>query len=108
MSEFLDKFGKRIKDYRKIKKLSQEKLAELIDASTNTISALELGKTFITYKNLQKLCKVLEIQEVDLFNFSMKNKKQASIVDEINNEVKKLSLQKQKQILEIIKTFDED
>ncbi len=108
MSEFLEKFGKKIREFRSLKKISQEKLAELIDSSTTTISTLELGKTFITYKNLQKLCKVLEIQEVDLFNFSMKNKKQASIVDEINNEVKKLSLQKQKQILEIIKTFDEN
>lgn len=105
MSEFLTKFGNKIKNYRKIACLSQEKLAELVNVSTNTISSLERGLTFIKYDTLKKICRVLNINEVDLFDFPMSNKRYSSIIDEINNEIKLLSPKQQKQILEILKTF---
>ncbi len=105
MSEFLKKFGKKVRGYRELKQLSQEKLAELANVSTNTISVIELGKTFITYNNLQAICKALEINEVDLFDFKMNNNQQASTVDLIYSAAKLRSPIQQLQILEIIETF---
>ena len=105
MSEFLEKFGKKVKEYWKLKHLSQEQLAELINVSTNTISVLERGKTFIQYKNLTAICKVLEIKEVDLFDFSMGSKKTDKISEKINIKVKELSVPQQMQVLEIVNTF---
>ncbi len=105
MSEFLINFGKKIKGYRDFLGISQEKLAELINVST-TIASLENGKTFIKYKNLKKLCNALNINEVDLFNFSMTEKENSSMIEKITEKVKQLTPLQQKQILEIIKTFE--
>lgn len=57
------------------------------------------------YKNLQAICKALEINEVDLFDFKMNNNQQASTVDLICSESKQRDPLQQMQILEIIKTF---
>lgn len=105
MSEFLIGFGKKLKGYRKLAGLSQEKLAELVNVSTNTIAYIENGRTFIKYKNLKKLCEVLNINEVDLFDFSMKEKENSSTIEKITAKAKLLNPSQQKQILEIISTF---
>ena len=106
MSAFLKSFGKKLKGYRISNGLSQEKLAELSNVSTNTISMLENGKTFIKYKNLCSICKVLKIQEIDLFSFSMPKSQNISIMNQIIAKIKLLEPNKQKQILDIIKTFE--
>lgn len=105
MSEFLKKFGKKLKEYRNLKGISQERLGELVNLSTNTIAYLENGRSFIKYKNLTAICKVLEIKEVDLFDFSMGSKKTDKISEKINIKVKELSVPRQMQVLEIVNTF---
>lgn len=64
----------------------------------------ENGKSFIGYPTLVKLCKALEIEEVQLFDF--KPQKVESCTDQISAIVSKLTPLKQKQILDIIKTFE--
>lgn len=60
-------FGKRLKELRKNKKLTQGKLAELIDTEESHISALERGLHFPTYNNLEKIAKVLDVEFHELF-----------------------------------------
>lgn len=103
MDYFLQEFGKKIKGYREYKGLSQEKLAELVDVARNTVSLWENGTSFIEYPTLQRLCKAFEIEEAQLFNFG--TEKGDSDFEQIVNITAKLSPAKQKQILEIIKTF---
>lgn len=103
MSYFLDEFGKKVKGYRILRGYSQEKLAELVDVSTKTIVFWENGTSFIEYPTLQRLSKALEIEEAQLFNFG--TEKGDSDFEQIVNITAKLSPAKQKQILEIIKTF---
>ena len=51
--------GLKIKEYRKNKKLTQEKLAEILELDVGYISKLEVGRNFPTIGTLEKIAKVL-------------------------------------------------
>ena len=108
MSKFLKQFGQNLKEYRKLCGFkSQEKFAEAVGVATNTISAVENGKSFFKMENFQKVCDVLNITPAVLFNFgSMEKNSKIKYEKIIMAKVKKLNINKQKQILDIIKTFE--
>lgn len=62
--------GKRIQEIRKSKKLTQEKLAELVSLDISSISNIENGKYYPTAENLDKILKILEIEPAELFHFT--------------------------------------
>ena len=66
MSLILKQFGRKIVYYRKKKKLSQEKLAELADMHRTYIGQIESGKRNIALKNIAKLAKALKVPVKDL------------------------------------------
>ena len=108
MSKFLTQFGKNLKEYRKLCGFkSQEKFAEAVGVATNTISAVENGKSFFKMENFEKVCNVLNITPDVLFNFgSVEKNSKIKYEKIIMAKVKKLNINKQKQILDIIKTFE--
>ncbi len=63
------KLGYNIKKYRKIKNITQEKLAELIGVEVISISYIETGRCFPSPDNLEKISKALNVSVSDLFNF---------------------------------------
>ena len=72
-----NKLGLRIKEIRKQRHLSQEKLAELVDISQNALSYIENGENFFTAETLEKIIKALDIEPQELFNFNhFKNKEE--------------------------------
>ncbi len=60
-------FGERLRSFRKAKKLSQEKLAELADSDRTYISDVELGKRNISLINISRLASALKIEIKDFF-----------------------------------------
>ena len=72
-------FGQNLKYYRKIKRLSQEQLSEIVDISVKHLSSIERGLTFVSADLLEKLalsinipifCLFMDKKEI-LFNDSM-------------------------------------
>lgn len=59
--------GKNIKKFRKIKKLSQEQMAELVDIERNSLSKIENGKCFVSSAVLEKIAKALDVDTYELF-----------------------------------------
>lgn len=59
--------GRNIKKYRKIKKLTQRELGELVNKSDNTISNYEKGKITPSQDALFALSEVLDVSVDDLF-----------------------------------------
>lgn len=59
--------GNKIKYFRKQKGLTQEQLAEKIGIETNTLSNVETGKSFMSFKVFQKLPEILEVQPYEFF-----------------------------------------
>ena len=61
--------GQRIRDARKAKGLTQEKLAELLGIGTSNISYIETGKFSPSMENFEKLVEVLEVEPYELYTF---------------------------------------
>lgn len=62
--------GKNIKKYRKLRSLTQEKMAELIGIEVRTLSLIETGNNFVTSKTLGKLAEVLQVSPASLLEDS--------------------------------------
>lgn len=87
--------GKRIKELRTERKLTQEKLSEMVGFGQRTLSKLERGKTFITAEHLAKLLTALDIGIEDLFNFGYLQEKEAikaELIDAIQHEKVDISI----------------
>ena len=61
--------GQNIAKYRQIKKLSQEKLAEMVDLSREHITRVENGQKNISLKKLFAIADALDIGFNQLTNF---------------------------------------
>ncbi len=87
MMSLKEKLGKRIQEIRKSKKLTQEKLAEMIGLDTPNLSNIERGKRFVTSETLEKIITSLQVREKDLFDFEHIKTKQ-----ELLNSINKILL----------------
>lgn len=69
MNDFKKTFGARLKELRKSKKYTQEKLAEMLDLSARQLIRIENGQNIPTFEFLYKFSKIFEIEIHDLFDF---------------------------------------
>ena len=67
--QYYEKLGLNILYYRKRKRLTQLKLAELIDIDRSHISAIEIGNVGVSLDVIFKMCEVLDITPKELFDF---------------------------------------
>ncbi len=63
------KFGLNVVYYRKMLRITQLQLAELLDIQRSHISAIELGNVGVSFDLLFKMCKVFRIKPKELFDF---------------------------------------
>ena len=80
-------FGKKIKELRTKKGLTQEELAEMIDVGERNLSKIECGNVFVKAKTIAKLINALEIDPKELFEFSLYQEKE-SIKQILINDIK--------------------
>lgn len=66
-------FGTRVRELRKERKLSMERLAELSGIDYRQLSYVELGQVNTTISTASALAKGLEISLMDLFDFENNN-----------------------------------
>ena len=59
-------FGKRVREVRKSKGISQEKLAEMAGIDRSYMGNIERGEKNITLKKAYEICDALEIEIQDL------------------------------------------
>lgn len=59
--------GNKIREFRKEKKLSQYKFAEIMNFSQSKISKIESNKLDLKTQEVEKICKVLKIKPEELF-----------------------------------------
>ena len=95
-------FGKRIKELRKQRNLTQEELSEKLGVFQKQIGNIETGTTFTTMANLAKLAEVFDVDIKDLFEFDHQ-KPREEMVEEINDLMAVSSDEKLKTIYRIIK-----
>lgn len=90
--------GKRIQELRKSRKLTQEKLAEIIGIDVVSLSKIETGRNYPTSENLEKIAKVLDILPFELYKFEIPKTSEEFIaeiqknINLIKNDTKKLKI----------------
>lgn len=97
--------GRRIRELRKNKGLSQEKLAEMVGLEPPSICYIEVGRNYPAFQNLEKIIDVLGVTYSDVFNFD-KYKESDDIIFEINKILKE-NPSKIKDFYKIIKALVE-
>jgi transcriptional regulator with XRE-family HTH domain len=71
----LIKFGERVREIRKGKGLSQERLAHKADLHRTYIGMIERAEKNLTLVNIEKIANALEVKINHLFDNEIQNKK---------------------------------
>jgi transcriptional regulator with XRE-family HTH domain len=74
MTDIRDLLARNIKKYRSILGLSQAKLAEKVDTSTNYIGLLEIKRKFPSPEMMERLASALGIDTTELFHKELSSK----------------------------------
>lgn len=99
--------GKRIKEARRAKNLTQEALSEQLDLSVAFLSRVERGSSHINLKRLNQICDILDVSEGYILN-GADSTKDNYLNKEFAELLKKCPPEKQKMIYEIAKTVLEN
>lgn len=70
MSELKKLLGKRIREIRVARNLTQEDLSELTDIGASSISKIESGHFHPTDENLERIAKALKVEPYKLYMFN--------------------------------------
>ena len=85
--------GLKVKEIRRMRKITQEKLSEIIGVDNGYISKLEVGQNFPSIGTLEKIAKALDVELVELFQLS--TTKENDFKTEINRIYDSLNREKQ-------------
>lgn len=101
--------GKRIAQYRKAKKLTQEKLAESVGLTTHHLSAIERGASGVRIEVLVQIINFLGCTADDIF-CDVIDSGYKSRASRISDSVEKLSPENRDKVFDVletlVKTFD--
>lgn len=86
-SKILEQIGKRISDRRRQIGMTQEKLAEIVGLSLQSISCIELGKKGARPENLMNICRALETSADYILFGTIDNR----YIDEITQKLSQLT-----------------
>lgn len=116
-NEFNNLLGQRIKTLRKAKNLSQEKLANLIDKSVDTISNIERGIFAPRLETALEIANALEIELFELFQvreMPLEDKEKMKLLDDIfsllkdqPDEILQFTLSQTKELVSLKEEFIE-
>lgn len=76
MANLKVKLGKRIKELRKTKGITQEMLAETINMDITSLSKIETGRNYPQSETIEKIAKALNLEVDKLFCFNEKLSKE--------------------------------
>jgi len=97
-------FGKRIKELRKSKKLTQEQLGELVGVDYKQIGNIETGTYFTTMPTLEKIAKALDVEIEELFSFSHIKDKEL-LLNELSKMLNSAQEHELKLVYKVVKTI---
>ncbi len=99
--------GKRLKQARLEKNITQEHIAEILDVSSTYISRIETGSTKINLKRIYEICNILEADEAKIISGTSDTSTNYMSAD-FNDLLKNCPTEKLKLIYKIAKTIIEN
>jgi len=106
MGEVAELVGKRIREYRLIKGLSQEELAHLANMHASHVGQIERGEKSPTLDSLEKIVEALGISFEELFRFNLRKASadlDTPFIDKVAAYLKDMTPEEQKDVLKMIK-----
>jgi len=64
-----EKFGRRLREIRAQRRMTQEQFAEALDISVDFLSLIERGRNAPSFETLDKMAKRLKVSAAHLFTF---------------------------------------
>ncbi len=104
MNDIKKLLGLRIKELRKMKKMSQQVLAEKANIDQRSLSHIECGDNFPS-KSLLDLAKALDISLPDLFDFDHHSMSTNDMIEYIKANLINLTIEEIQVIYRLIKSF---
>ena len=101
----IELLGLKIKEIRKRKRISQEKLAELVGMNTRSILRLENAQSIPTIDTLSKVTMALDVNIVDLFETNTNKNNKNEIIADINSCMNNMSLEELKNFYKAVYYF---
>ena len=106
MEHLKEKLGARIQEIRKSKKITQEKLAEMIGLDIPNISNIERGKRFVSANTLENIINALDTTPKELFNFEH-IKSRDELLNDLNTIIQSSSDKELEYFLRMIHLYKE-
>ena len=100
----LESTGLKIKEIRKRKKISQEKLAEMVSMNTRSILRLENAQNIPTIETLDKIAKALNVSIADFFE-TQTTKNKDEIIEDINKCLLTMNIEELKNFYKAVYYF---
>ena len=97
--------GGRIKEFRKLRKLSQEQLAEKVNIDSKHLSRIEVGRGFPSLDTLENLAKALNVELKDFFEFAHKAPSQKELKEILNSLLKETDEEKVRLIVKVARAI---
>ena len=97
--------GARIKELRKLRALSQERLAEMIDIDPKHISRIEVGRSFPSMDTLTAMAKSLQVEIKDFFEFAHQKKSSQELTKAICSLLKEAEEERLRLILKVVRSI---
>lgn len=95
--------GRRIKELRRARGLSQEALAEKMDGHPKYLGSVERGEQNPTIEFLMKLAAALKVELAALFNYSWQKLGEAELKRKLHAMIEKADLEKLREVLALMK-----
>ncbi|MEK6657245.1 MAG: helix-turn-helix transcriptional regulator [Nitrospirota bacterium] len=95
--------GGRIKELRKLKGLSQEKLSEKINIDPKHLSRIEVGRGFPSLDTLERLANVLNVELKDFFEFAHEAKNPKELKEALSSLLKEADEEKLRLLVKLIR-----
>ncbi len=93
--------GSRIKELRKLRGLSQEKLSEKINIDPKHLSRIEVGRGFPSLDALERIADALNVELKDFFEFAHEAKSPKELKDALNSLLKEVDEEKLKLLIKV-------
>jgi transcriptional regulator with XRE-family HTH domain len=95
--------GRRIKELRKARGLSQEALAEKMDGHPKYLGSVERGEQNPTIEFLMKLASALKVDLVSLFDYQWQRMSETELKRKLHAMVEKADLERLRELLALMK-----
>ena len=69
MATLKQKFGRRLREIRAQRRMTQEEFAEMLDVSVDFLSLIERGRNAPSFETLDRIARRLRLPVADLFAF---------------------------------------